>query len=167
MKKLLTLFFVCTVAFLVSSCATSYPNQKKLIGTWKVIKIEKYDIPSVAVANAATAQKAKTGDVHDTSSAVAVSELSKRDKVINRMMEKELHSSLTINKDQTAVKELPGKTVHATWKLKNKGTRLLIDSKEEGKKMTIDILHINDTSAVVLENLPVGGLKVTYKKEKK
>ena len=64
------------------------------------------------------------------------------------MIQSELHSTMTVNADKTAIKEYPRKTVHATWKLKNKGTNLLVNSKETGKKMTFYILHINDTSAV-------------------
>jgi hypothetical protein len=71
----------------------------------------------------------------------------------------------TTNADKTAVKEYPGKTVHGTWKMKS-NTRLQVVSKETDKKLLMDIVKINDSIAVVKEPLPVGGIKITYRKVK-
>ena len=182
MKRLLTLFFAFTFAFLIISCATFQPNQKRLVGTWKAVSVEKYNIPNLKTATQNTPQVVpdrKTGTntgtntttattiVVDTNASSQVPEKSRAEKVLARMIENEKTSTLTINADKTALKESPGKTVHATWKLKKKGTQLLIATKETGKKMTVEIQKITDTSAVVLETLPIGGLKVTYHKVKK
>jgi hypothetical protein len=156
MKRAVTLFFAFTFALLVTSCATT-SNQKKLIGTWKAIKIERYNIPNLAASATGEAKTVKSSATTPDSTG-APRPVSKAEEQLNRLIKMEQRSTLTLNADKTAVKEIPGKTIHATWKLKNKGTRLLVDSKDAGKKMTIEILHINDTSAVVVETLPMGGL---------
>ena len=83
------------------------------------------------------------------------------------MVDTELRSSMTVNADKTAIKEYPGKTVHASWKLKDKGRSLFIKTKETDRELTFFIQRINDTSAVFTATTPVGKFKVTYKKEKK
>jgi hypothetical protein len=168
MKRLLTVFFIVTIAFLVSSCAVFYPNQKKLIGTWKAVKVEKLEVnvPTATAPAAGTEAKTRTGTGEAKSSA-GLPDSAKVEKQISRMIDNEMKSTLTINADKTAIKEYPGKTVHATWKLKKRGTRLLVNTKETGKKLTLDILHINDTSVIVKATVPYGSMKVTYRKEKK
>jgi hypothetical protein len=166
MKRLVTLFFAFTIAFLISSCSTTL-NQKKIIGTWKAVKIERYNIPNLAAQPAGGAANAKATASENADSTGTPKQLSKEEEQLRRMIKAEQRSTLTINPDKTAIKEIPGKTIHVTWKLKKQGTRLVINNKENGKKSTIEILAINDTSAVVVETLPIGGLKVTLKKEKK
>jgi hypothetical protein len=84
------------------------------------------------------------------------------------LIQTELHSLLTINKDNTADKECAGIIFHDTWKWEKRGTYIQFDNnKEINWKITIDVLRMNDTSAVVLENLHNVPFKVTYKKEKK
>ena len=171
MKRIQTLFFAISLSILIASCASMSGNQKRLIGTWKAEKVEKHNIPDFKTiqtsptANTNT-QKSKTDNVADTNSVPVAKEASKAEKQLNRFIQMEEGSKLTVNKDKTAIRESLGKTVHATWKLK-KGTILMINVKETGKKFTANIQHITDTSLVVLEPLPIGALKVTYKKEKK
>jgi hypothetical protein len=163
MNRILTVLTIVLIASMVTSCATMQPNKKKLIGTWKIVKFERYNIPNLPAQTTSTAQKAKTAP-GDTASATL--DASKMEEQLARLIKIEGSSTLTINANKTAVKEFRGKTSHAKWKLKNKGTRLLVDFKESGEKLTIDILHINDTSIVAFSNLPIGGFKVTYKKQK-
>ncbi len=167
MKRLLPLFFAITFAFLISSCATFYPNQKYLIGTWKTEKVEKYKVPNLQIPAAGTQAKTKPGTGDTKALADTAGQPSQLEGKLDRMIQTELRSTLTLNANKTAIKEFNGKTIHGNWKLTNHGTRLLASNKETGKKMTIDILHINDTSAVVTESFPFGSLKITYKKEKK
>lgn len=170
MNRILTVLTIVLIASLVTSCASMQPNQKKLIGTWKVVKIEKYNIPSVPAQTSSAASSAskasKTTAAPSDTSASASAQAAKFEEKLAKMIRTEEHSLLIFNADKTAVKETPGKTMHATWKLKKKGTHLVVDVKESGKKMDIDILHINDTSITAITKLPVGGLKVTYRKQK-
>ena len=166
-KRFLTLLFAFTVVFLISSCATFQPKQKYLIGTWKAVKVEKYDIPKPLSNTGANAQKSKNSTGEKMDSTEIAKQLLKTERQFTRLIVTELNSILIINANKTAIKEFRGKTEHAKWKLKNNGTCLLVNTKETGQKLTMDIQHINDTSAVIVENLPLGRLKVTYKKEKK
>ena len=168
MKQLLTLLFAFTVAFLISSCAVLQPNQKYLIGTWKAVKVEKYNTPNTKSNTVANTQNSKnsTGEKMDSLSIAKKSLTAERQ--LTRLTVTEQGSIITINANKTGSKEFRGKTEHAKWNLKNKGTLLLVTSKETGKKLTVDIRHINDTSAVVVvDNASLGNLKITYKKEKK
>ena len=167
MKRLLTLFFAFTVAFLISSCSTINRNKKYLIGTWKAEKVEKYNVPNRQIPAAGSQGKTKPGTGDTIASADTAGQASKVKGQIDRLIQAEHRSTLTVNANKTAIKESHGKTVHGKWKLTNHGTRLLANSKETGKKITIDILHINDTSAVVTQNFRFGSLKITYKKVKK
>jgi len=164
MNRILTVLSIVLIASMGSSYAGTHPNQKKLIGTWKAEKIEKYNIPNLPAQSASTASKATAapGDTSVSSS----SQAAKFNEQLARMIRTEERSTLTINADKTAVKEVPGKTINAKWKLKKKGTHLTVNIKESGKKMEIDILRINDTSLIAVTNLPIGGLKITYKKLK-
>ena len=166
MKRLLTLFFASTVAFLISSCATNYPIQKRLIGTWKPEKVEKYNMSTPRTPATGTTGKIKS-DAGKANPTISPAEPSRAEGQIARLIETQLRSTLILNSDKTAITDYRGKTIHATWKLKKKGTQLIATGKETGKKMTFDILRVNDTSAVVVEHFPIGNLKITFKKEKK
>ena len=165
MKRLLTLLFTLTVALLISSCATFYPNQKKLIGTWKPEKVEKYNMPDLPTQAAANQQKARPGE-EGTTPATTPANPSRAESQLARLIENEKRSMLTFNADKTALVDFHGKTIKGTWKLKKQGTRLLASSKETEQKLDLEILHVNDTSAVMIETLPFGSLKITYKKVK-
>jgi hypothetical protein len=41
MKRILIFFFAFAFILLISSCATTSPNQARLVGTWKADKVEK------------------------------------------------------------------------------------------------------------------------------
>jgi hypothetical protein len=159
MNRILALFTAIFITFFILSCASLSPNNKYLIGTWKVEKVERHNIPNPPIQTAANGQTKASAD--------AAKQAAKTEERLERIIKTRLNSTLTINKDKTAVQESEDRTIHGTWKLKNKGKRILVTSKEPDRKITIDILRMNDTSAVFLENLPVGSLKVTYKKEKK
>lgn len=167
MKRLLNLIFVGIVVFLISSCVTLQPNEKYLIGTWKAIKVEKYNTPNTPSNAVTNTQNSKNNTGEKMDSLSIARQLLTAERQFTRQTFTELTSTIIIYANKTATKEFRGKTEHAKWKLKDKGTCLLINSKETGKKLTIDIQHINDTSAVVVKNSPIGNLKITYKKEKK
>jgi len=168
MKRLLTLLFVFTVAFLISSCAIIQPNQKYLIGTWKAVNVEKMKIPNQPSNTAANTQNTKNSTGTKIDSVELAKQSLRTERQLTRLTVTEQGSFITINANKTGSREFRGKTEHAIWNLKNKGTLLLATSKETGKKLSIDIRHINDTSAVVIvDNTSLGRLKITYKKEKK
>ena len=166
MKRLLTVFFALSFAFLITSCATTYPNQKLLIGAWRTVKVEKSNIPATLGKTDPTPLRTTPVTAPHSDSVAPAREASKAEQQLARLIQSESRATLTINADKTAVKEYPGKTIHGTWKFKN-NTHLQVVSKETDKKMIFEIQKINDTLAIVKEPLPVGELKITYKKIKK
>jgi hypothetical protein len=165
MKRHLTLLLAFIFVFLTAFSKPAQPIQKRLLGTWKVVKVEKYNIPNIPTPAPQNTQKGG-GDTTKMSATATLHQASKMEDRLNRIIQNEMQSTLTIKADKTAVEERSGKSVKGTWKLKKHGTLLLVNSKEKGKKMTIDIIHVSDTSAVVIQHLPIGGLKITYKKVK-
>jgi hypothetical protein len=166
MRRLLSLFVVTTFIFLISSCAVQ-PIQKRLIGTWKPVKVEPIIVPGTQEQVVQKVQETKSNKLDTVDYQAKPREITKADEQKERMIQSELRSTMTVYANKTAIKEYPGKTVHATWKLKNKGTNLLVNTKETGKKITFNILHVNDTSAIFTATSPVGRYKITYKKVKK
>jgi len=174
MKRILILLLTVTVVFLISSCATTSPSQKYLIGTWKPVNIEKYNLPVHSRSDAGNEGKTNPGTKGTTSSSDKDRQTYNERKQNAR---EELRSSLTFYSDntssltfkanKTAIKESEGKTVNAKWKLTNHGTRLQINRKEPAEITTYDIIQINDTTAVVSESFSVLSMRITFKKVKK
>ena len=71
---------------------------------------------------------------------------------------------MVVYPDYTAAKFYRERTVKATWKLKGNGTVLKVKDVEKKERYRIDILEVNDHKLVIVENLPIGGIKITYKK---
>ncbi|MFH1159404.1 MAG: hypothetical protein V1733_00445 [bacterium] len=84
---------------------------------------------------------------------------------LNRIIQVEGRTNITINPDKTAVKFYQARTVKATWKLRGKGTVLIAKDLAKKEKYRLDIQEINNNQMVVVEHLPVGGIKITYEKE--
>lgn len=164
MKRLLILFFTVSVAFLISSCATTSPNQRYLIGTWKPINVEKYTLaahqnPGAGERSSSSGKNKQTYNEQKQNT---------REELRSTLsFYSDNTSSLTFKSNKTAIKEIGGKTVNARWKLTDHGTHLVINSKEPAEITTYDIIHINDTTAVVSESFSVLSMKITYKKVKK
>ncbi|NQV02831.1 MAG: hypothetical protein HQ542_09305 [Bacteroidia bacterium] len=187
MKQLIHLGLVAFVAVLFSSCATTHPNEKLIVGEWKPIKAEKYFTPeeeellkkaqeqSTGTRPTTTGDKpaATTGGTSPTTSTPPPSDQGRGgDRAggknigdeLNRIIQAESRANIIIYPDKTAVKFYRARTVKATWKLKGKGTVLLAKDLEKKDKYRIDILEVDGGIMVVVENLPVGGIKVTYQK---
>jgi hypothetical protein len=165
MKRLLPLIFPLTIVLLISSCAIQ-PIQKRLIGTWKVVNVDPIYFTNLQ-EKIAYVQKHKNDKIDTVTNQAKQLEISKAEDQRERMIQSELHSTLTVNSDKTAIKEYPGKTVHAKWKLKDKGTNLVVKTKESGKTITFHIQHLTDTSALFTATSPAGKYQISYKKVKK
>jgi hypothetical protein len=162
MRKFLTIPVACLFIFLIASCTSTKQIENRMVGTWKAVTVEPIGVPSFPAA-AQTAAKPAGND----STLAPTHEQSRLEGQISRMIESEKRSTLTINADKTAVKEYPGKTINASWKLKKKGTRIVAKSKDTGKNLTLDIVKITDSTAVVESTMQYGTMKITYKKVKK
>jgi hypothetical protein len=164
MRKLLTIPFAMLVIFLIASCTSTKPIENRMVGTWKAVTVEPVGVPNLPAGAQTAAQPARAAS---DSTLAPTHEPSRLESQITRMIDSEMRSTLTINPDKTAIKEYPGKTIHATWKLKKKGTRIVAKSKDTGKNLTLDLLKINDSTVVVESTMQYGTMKITYKKVKK
>jgi hypothetical protein len=177
MKLFKPLFLITLLSLIIisNSCKVTYPNEKFMKGKWTPLKVEKYVEPgkaakgdgsapettsnstakSIANTDSTSVRKAKNNNV--------IPPETLRENSIDRHMLAEQKSYLVINHDKKMVEKFySGKTLKATWKMKKKGTQIVAKEIQSGKKLTMDILKINDTSAVVVGRMPYGCLKVTY-----
>ena len=165
MKRLLPLIFPLTIVLLISSCAIQ-PIQKRLIGTWKVVNVDPIYFTNLQ-EKIAYVQKHKNDKIDTVTNQAKPMEITKAEAQKERMIQSELRSTFTVYADKTAIKEYSGKTVHAKWKLKDKGTNLVVKTKESGKTITFHIQQLTDTSALFTATSPAGKYKISYKKVKK
>ena len=176
-------FFLTTlVALLIvaNSCKVTHPNEKLLIGKWTPVTVEKYSdelsqkaAPASGTTKSTAAEPSRSKPQTDTASSRnqrAVGDGSpdaNAENMYNRQIATEQRTSLEIyTEKKTVVKQYPGKTIKGTWKMKKKGTQVTAKDNVTGKKLTLDLQKINDTSAVVIERFPFGDIRITYKKEK-
>jgi hypothetical protein len=166
-KRLLSFFILSSLVIFLYSCAATYPNEKLIVGDWKTIKVEKYE-PPVKAPKPSNKPADTTHKSHKKSStATAVAPDPKLEHQLERMIQTEMRSSMTVYPNKNVAKFYPGKTVKATWKMKKKGTRIVAKELNSDKKMTLDILEINDNTATVVERLPFGDIKILYMKQQK
>ena len=157
--------FLGLVVFLFS-CATTHPNEQILAGEWKPVKAEK----CFTEAEEAQFQKALTTGTKTTpgttgkGSTPAGNPPESKDiqTQLNRMIQVEGRTNISIYPDHTAVKFYQGRTVKARWKLRGKGKVLIAKDLVKNESYRIDIQEISQNELVVLEHLPIGGIKVTY-----
>ena len=165
---------------LISSCATTHPNEALIVGEWKPVKVEKFftDKEEEQLKNMqsnAPNNKRVTKDPNAATSpaaspaapAVATKGGGTRqdvDAALDRVIRAESRAPLVIYPDKTVVKLYRDRVVKATWKLRRKGTVLIAKDLVNKGSYRIDILEINDNQLIVVENLPVGGIKIQYQK---
>lgn len=176
MKITRQLFYFALSALIIVavSCKTTYPTEKLLQGKWTPVKVESYkgegsqnatkSSKSSSTAVKSSAVKDSTSRSAGGSDAGALSG-SEKDVQLHRMMVVEERASLEVFTDKKMVlKNYNTKVAKAKYKLKNKGYQVSAKEITTGKKLTLDILSINDTSAVVVERFPFGDIKITYHK---
>ncbi|MBE0647874.1 MAG: hypothetical protein IH596_08825 [Bacteroidales bacterium] len=188
MKQWIHLGLFVVIALFYSSCATTHPNEALIVGEWKPIKAEKYFTPeeeellkkaqeqSTATRPTTEGDKpaASTGSTAPSTASLPSGTDPGRggDRAggknpadeLNRLIQAETRTNIVIYPDHTAAKFYRSRTVKATWKLKGKGTVLIAKDLEKKEKYRIDILEVDGSKMVVVENLPVGGIKITYQK---
>ena len=148
---------------MVSCAATSHPNEKIIVGKWKPVKVEKVVDSSAIQAYGSGSRgvnqaKSKAGKT----SGGANQEHSEAS--FDRLLQVEMRTTLEIFANKTAVKNYGTKQLHATWKMKGNGTRIVAKNTENKMKFVLEILEINKERIVVLEHAPAGDVKITYER---
>jgi hypothetical protein len=173
-SKLISFIAISIILVFAVSCKVTYPTEKYLQGKWTPVKVEKYVEPGTASAKSSKSAssgikstKVDTTDGAKGQAAVATTPESNEETMLNRMIVVEQRATLEVFTDKKMViKDYQRKIAKASYKLKKKG--YLINAKEidSGKKLSLEILSINDTSAVVVEKFPFGNIRIEYQKVK-
>lgn len=163
-------------AFLFTSCATTHPNSKLLIGKWKPVSVEKYvdpnDVPDVTNTNdnapttAATIQPAKTraADSSRSGGNSNVQPGQRQSAALDRLIRMEERAEFEVFANGAAVKYYYPNPIKAKWKMKAKGTKVVVKGVANDRKFVIEIFEITDNSCTMIERTEVGDLKVKYTK---
>ena len=184
MRNLIRLGFFVAIAIGISSCVTTHPNEKLLAGSWNPVKAEQYftedELEEIEnIQSQSTQQKLAsspttsqtTGTTTPTTSTTS-SQRKRGNKGdqgdlkmnLNRLIRAEERAQIIISPDKSLAKFYHKKTIKATWKLRGNGTKFMVKDIENKDRYRIDILEITESKMVVVENLPIGGIKITYKK---
>ena len=169
--KIITLFALITMIVLANSCKVTYPNEKKIIGKWNPVKVEKISPPVQSTASETphpkSTPKTDSLSINNGKNAQGIAPESRGENQLNQMASLEERTSLEVySEKKMIVKAYPKKTYKGTWKMKKKGMQVQVKNIQTGEKRTIDLVKINDTSAVLLERFPFGDIKITYLKER-
>ena len=155
--------FSSLIIVMASCAATSHPNEKIIVGTWKPVKVEKIvDSLALQSSGSGSSRPNKMKPKDGTPSEGGYDEHSPA--AFNRMVQTEMRATLQIFANKTAIKNYSGKPLHATWKMKGHGTRIVAKNVETKMKFVIEILEISKERVVVMEHVPAGDLKITYER---
>lgn len=163
-NRIITFFAFAAVTILMASCAvTSHPNEQILVGTWKPVKVEKIVDSSAFQAygskpSGTNQTKSRNGKVSGTGDAGRLTAS------LDKQVQVEMHSTLQIFANKTAIKKYGAKIIHATWKLKGNGTRIVAKNVENKMRFVIEILEINKEHVVVIEHASAADIKITYER---
>jgi len=176
MRNMLLSGAVMGIVIFLSSCVTTHPNEKLLIGEWKPVKSEKCfteaeeaQFQKAVASGSTTAQKSPKKEEKPAGSPTenpggSTGEVKDLQTQLNRAIQVESRTPIVINPDKTAVKFYQARTVKATWKLRKKGTVIIAKDLVKKDKYRIDIQEIGENQLVLVEHMPIGGIKVTYTK---
>lgn len=170
--KLFRLFSVVTLlAFLTAfvSCKTTYPTEKYFQGKWVPVKVEKYMSPEKVVKadkQAPPKEKSVAATADSLAKQPATTQEDPRSNQLDRMVIAEKKATMEVYPEKKlVVKNYNSKVAKAKYKLKKKGYQVKAKELETGKQLTLDIVSINDSSAVVIEKFPFGEILIEYKKD--
>ena len=159
------------ISFIISSCAVNQQAEKRLIGKWSPVTVENLAVapdqpPATQIVKVDTSTEEGTRkEVNLTLPAT----LDSKGLKIERYLENEKRSSVVFsitNNQRLVEKQTPGKTVSGTWKLKKNGKKLALKENETGRKITVDIVSLTDSTTVFVEKLPIGDIRIKYSKVK-
>jgi hypothetical protein len=167
-KLFVPVIFIISV-FLITSCSSLSKQEKLLVGTWKPVKASPFqeNTKTYPVAVAPPATDSTTGELHVKPVAKSQEQLleEKKERDLQRIIEQQMKTTLKLNADRTCIVETPGKTINGKWKLKNKGSVLFVKTEATGKKISLDMKMINDTSAMAVSKTKSGDISIKFRKQ--
>jgi hypothetical protein len=163
--------FAITIVVVASCSILPHPNEKIIVGIWRPIRVEKIvDSSALQAANIHSADTVKNdpkpGKTASAGKGGGGAAGARQGANLDRLAQSEMRATLEMFANKTAVKNYPGNPLHATWKMKGKGTRIIAKGVTNKKKFVIDILSLQQDQMIVMEHAGIGDLKVTYVREK-
>jgi len=177
MKKsfIFSMALILTGFFLFNSTLNAQLVNKRILGKWKAESVEQYPAPDTLTPSVKTAQdndlqgkttaapqtskqeKGKTGNERKT-------EQKDPAKVLELLKRLAINSTLTINPDLTFVLKTPKKEMTGTYKVKRKGKIILGKDKTTKETIKLKVVEVTENTLVVIENFPIGDLKISLRK---
>ena len=167
-KKLFTLFSFIITLFFVTSVSAMNQREKMLVGSWKPVKIAPY------VQNKHNDPVVKTRKVADTTAGVkkdtgketiAVKDAKKKADQLQHYMDTQMRTTFTLNADKTCRIQNPSKEIEGKWKLKKKGSSLVIKVPGMTQNGTLELVTLNDTVAMAIQRTNLGDMIIRYRKQ--
>jgi hypothetical protein len=167
-KHLSAFSMMIVIAFIASSCSVNHEIEKKLVGKWNPVNAENLTAASSVPEPTEVKVKVDTSTeegVRKESEVTVAAQRSEKGQKLDRILANEMRSQLkvSIENDQRLVeKYYPGKTIKGTWKLKKQGKRIAVKIPDTGRKLTLDIVSITDSTFTVFEKMDLGQVKISY-----
>jgi len=168
MNKLFTLISVIIFVYIMTSCAATQPREKQLVGTWRSNKVSPYVSKDQQILSTNTKKITDTTNVakHGTENKSTTSFSDKRQaEQFQHFIDVQMRTTMKFNADKTGEIQFPGKTINAKWKLKKKGTILVVRDLDSGQKRSLELVFLHDTSAMAIQRTNFGDIIVRYSKQ--
>ena len=168
-NRLITLISVTISIYIITSCSATQPRENMLIGTWKPEKVSPYTSPgkqkssAIAGKKAADTTNAKLQN-EETMASTTVADEKQADK-LDHTMGLQMRATMKFNADKTCNIQFPGKLINASWKLKKKGTSLIVKDLGSDRKWTLKFVFLNDTTSMAIQQTDAGDIIVRYRKQ--
>jgi hypothetical protein len=165
--KPVTLILIVVSFYFISSCSSTSPREKMLIGTWRPHKIAPY-VPNnpgpAAITGMSTPDSTKSGKQKTGTTKTATPDKGQQAQ-LQRLIDQQMRTTIKINANKTCEIKSRENTKSATWKLKKNGTNLVIKEDETGHKGTLEFVFINDTTAMAIQRTKAGDIIIRYRKQ--
>lgn len=168
-RKLFTLTsLLISFTLLTANLQAANPREKKLIGSWQPVKVNPYvsKTPVTASAKTKITDTTAAGKIKKGTSAITTGEAFRKSEQLKKFMDTQMRTTMKINADGSCLVENPGKKFEARWKLKKKGTNLVIKVPGSGQKVTLELVKITDSTATTIQRMKIGDVVVNYRKQK-
>jgi hypothetical protein len=171
-RNLVFYFLIFTILYGLSSCATDALLKRNIVGVWQPIKIGTIDIQKLMQTGDTTVQQYTQEDhqmlldLKKSLSKPSGNGTSQKSTGADfSLLVNEASTTYRFTSDGFGARDNPGEPLKGTWKLKNKGTMLIITDVNTKQQFILRIDSLT-SKKMVATNKNLKGLKVTYLKGK-
>ena len=165
---------IFSILFGLSSCATDPLLQGYIVGAWRPVKLGSIDLQRVLSGGDTLARQYNQEDIKmltelkkSLSNPSSTGTLKNTTKAGFSLLFKEAATSYKFTSEGYGARDYAGQPIRGTWKLKKKGTKLILTDLTTKEKFILLIDSLSSKRMVATnKNLP-DGLKITYLKVSK